>query len=88
MAFVQRANVILEVNDDFIDKYLAQGYNQVDKKGNVIKKGLPTSLNDYKLAYNELQKQVKVLEAENKELQDTITKLKAVKTNKSKVNEE
>ena len=43
--FVRRGNVLLEANEDTLDKYLADGYDQVDEKGQIVKAGAPNDAN-------------------------------------------
>ena len=86
MALVKRANVVLTISDDYLDNYLSQGYKQIDEHGKVINAGIPITLNDYILAYSELQKKCKQLESDNALLKNSneelTKKLKAVKSTK------
>lgn len=43
MAIVERGNVVLEVADDDIQRYLDKGYNVTDGKGSILKQTLVLS---------------------------------------------
>lgn len=73
MALVRRGNVELEVNDAFLDKYLAQGFNQIDTSGKIIGNGTPNNYTDLKILYDKLLVEYKSLEAKYKELLDKQT---------------
>jgi regulator of replication initiation timing len=81
MAFVQRANVILEVADDDIQYYYQKGYNQIDEKtGKVILEAIPTDISVLRAKYMEHLKEIKELQAENEDLKKQLKK----QTTKSK----
>lgn len=71
MRIVQRANVVLRISDDAVDKYLANGYDLLDSEGKtVVKKGVKES---YTLA------EYKALQEENERLKAELEALKAKK---------
>jgi len=75
MIRVSRANVVLDVEDDEKEKYLALGYDIYDLNNKLIQKTLPTDLGVLQKAYVENKAKIKELEAE-------IAKLKAEKVEK------
>ena len=76
MATVQRANVILTVEDAVVDKYLAKGYKQIDKFGNVVKESYLNDVASIKEAYLKAQDEIKQLKETNSKLKAQIAKLK------------
>ena len=53
---VQRANVVLQISEALVDRYVDQGYNVIDANGNVIKASIPRDLGTLQKAYvNHLQ---------------------------------
>ena len=70
MALVQRANVILEVKDDAVERMLDMGYNLIDEMGNVLQPAVAKDIGTITRLYNE-----KVSEVE--ELKKQIAKLEA-----------
>ena len=70
MVTVKRANVILEVEDDEVEKYNEKGYSVLDKYGNVIKAGAPKEM-------GALQKALQDSEAEVAMLTQEVERLKA-----------
>lgn len=61
MAIVERGNVVLEVADDDVDRYINKGYSLTDGHGNVLRRAIPRDV-------GELQHLVVKYEAEIKEL--------------------
>lgn len=76
MATVQRANVILTVEDAVVDKYLAKGYKQIDKFGNIVKESYLNDVASIKEAYLKAQDEIKQLKETNSKLKAQIAKLK------------
>lgn len=76
MATVQRANVILTVEDAVVDKYLARGYKQIDKFGNIVKESYLNDVASIKEAYLKAQDEIKQLKETNSKLKAQIAKLK------------
>lgn len=69
MVFVKRANVVLEVHEDFLPQYLAKGFDQIDEKtGKVVEKGMTNNFNSLQMAYVELNKENRKLLVENQRL--------------------
>ena len=64
MAQVQRANVILTIPNEDVDKYMAKGFSLIDKSGKVIKQSVPTELGQLQKAYSEHVAYIKKLESE------------------------
>ena len=59
MARVKRLNRVLTVPDEVVGKYLKEGYDQIDDKGEVIKRatgGRFVSIAEYNKVVEELEK--------------------------------
>lgn len=69
MARVERGNVVLDIKDTEVQRYLDLGYNVVDEKGKVIKACVPTDLATLRKAYIEHTAKIAELEATIKSLQ-------------------
>lgn len=65
---VQRANTILQVPEEWVDRYIDQGYDVLDNKGNVIQKSIPKDLGTLQKAYVEHTAKIKELEKEIEQL--------------------
>ena len=76
MARIQRANVILDVDDSEVGYYTNLGYNLIDTKGNLIKKAMSYDVHTLQQELTDSQAKVEKLEAENKELKTEILVLK------------
>ena len=72
MIKVIRGNTILRVEDDELDYYLGQGFNQIDENGKVIREAVPATKEELRRAYLELKDTVNKLIAENKRLTSII----------------
>ena len=85
MSQVRKGNRILTIEPHKVDDYIARGYDHIDEdSGEVIKKGDPVSLVDFKREYSSLKAQVKEkdariveLEAQNAELTTKVEELEA-----------
>lgn len=75
MVNVQRANVILTVEDDEAEKYFEKGYNILDSYGNIVKASVPNDLGTLQKAYVDLQEQLKQRDAMIADLQGQIASL-------------
>ena len=75
MALVRRGNVELEINDTYLNSYLAKGYDQIDNKGNVILKGTPNEMNSLKLVYADALNTIDKLNKENEKLNKQVQNL-------------
>ena len=70
MAWVRRANVVLEVKtDEEAERYLDMGYNITDEWGNVLKACVPTDAGVLRRYYIEHTKTIAQLEAKVAELE-------------------
>lgn len=76
MATVQRANVLLTVQDADVSKYLAKGFKQIDEYGNVIQSGNLNDIASIKEAYLKAQDEITQLKETNAKLKAQIAKLK------------
>ena len=66
---VQRANVILHIDDDSAQKYLNLGYNVIDEKGKVLKEAIPSDIGTLRKCYVEHLNKIAELEARIAELE-------------------
>lgn len=65
---VQRANTILQVPEEWVDRYIDQGYDVLDNKGNIIQKSIPRDLGTLQKAYVEHTKKIEELEQQLEQL--------------------
>ena len=80
MAQVRRANVILDVKEDQVQRYLDMGYDVIDEQtGNVVKASVPRDVKTLQIAYEKHIREIEELKLEIKKL-----KSKPVRSNKSK----
>lgn len=84
MTLVQRANVILEVKDDAVERMLDMGYNVIDREGNVLQPAPIRDIGGITKLYNEKVKEVEELQVKVKDLKAEIAKLKARNKNAKK----
>lgn len=89
MAWVRKANVILEVKtDEEAERYLDMGYNIIDEYGNILKACIPSDLGTLRHFYVEHTKEIERLKSHIAELEEQLkkatTKSAAQKTSKSK----
>lgn len=86
MVKITRGNVVLDVNEDFLQTYLNQGYNVVNENGDILKRGVPNDITSLKLALSEAEKEINSLREVNaqltKKIEQLTTKKATVKTNK------
>ena len=75
--YAKRANKILKITEDSLEKYIAQGYTITDMKGNVIKKGTPHDINQLTAECKAQEKEIEKLKGENAKLKEEVTALKA-----------
>lgn len=64
MAYIQRANVILQVEDSEVDYYLNLGYNEITEDGKILRETIPTDLHLLQKHYVDSKKKIAELEAE------------------------
>lgn len=69
MVTVQRGNVVLQVADDSVTKYMNLGYNVIDDKGNVIEECIPNDLGTLQKHFIESKKRIAELEEQLAQLQ-------------------
>lgn len=69
MITVQRGNVVLQVADDSVTKYMNLGYNVIDDKGNVIEECIPNDLGTLQKHFIESKKRIAELEEQLAQLQ-------------------
>ena len=77
MAFVQRANVVLEVNDDAVERMRNAGYNVIDESGAVIQRSTANNFESLSILYNEALREIEQLREENAKFKKENKTLKA-----------
>lgn len=85
MSQVRKGNRILTIEPHKIDDFIARGYDLIEEEtGEVVKKGDPVSLADFKREYSSLKAQIKEkdariveLEAQNADLTTKVEELEA-----------
>ena len=83
--YAKRANKVLKISEDAVDRYLAQGYTITDLKGNVIKQGTPRDVAQLTGAYKKQVDEIEQLKAKNAAL---VAEVKALKEELVKVKSE
>lgn len=73
--YARKANKLLKINEDAIDRYLGQGYSITDLQGNLVKKGTPHDTIQLTAEYKKQEEEIVKLKAENESLK---TKVKAL----------
>lgn len=71
---VQRANVILQIDDNSAQKYLNLGYNVIDEKGQVLKEAIPSDVGTLRKCYVEHLNKIAELEAKIAKLESKSSK--------------
>lgn len=66
---VQRANTILQVPEEWADRYLDQGYSIIDAHGNVVQSSIPKDVGTLQKAYFDHVKEIEELKKVIEELQ-------------------
>ena len=79
MALVERGNVVLEVEDDNVQKYIDKGFSVRDAEGNILQRALPSTV-------GELRKLVVAQQNEIEELQGKIKALESGAEEKKRTN--
>lgn len=85
MSQVRKGNRILTIEPHKVDDFIARGYDLIEEEtGEVVKKGDPVSLADFKREYSSLKAQIKEkdariveLEAQNADLTTKVEELEA-----------
>lgn len=78
---IQRANVILRVPEDEVEKYYSKGYDILDNNGNVVKASVPNDLGTLQKAYIDRGIIIEELEREIADLKKQLkAKTRAVKS--------
>ena len=65
---VQRANVVLQISEALVDRYIDQGYDVIDANGNVIKASIPRDLGTLQKAYVDHLQEIDALKKEIEQL--------------------
>lgn len=87
MNIVQRANVVLKVRDEEVDKYLARGFNLLNENGEVIRSATPNDLATFKEAYIRQSKEIEDLNSQIEELKAELEKARQKKSKAKQVEE-
>lgn len=69
MAKVQRANRLLTVPDETVEKYLSDGYNLVGEDGGILRRGVTKNAADLLKELEAAKKRIAELEAKVAELE-------------------
>lgn len=69
MVKIQRANTVLDIEDEDVERYVNLGYNVIDNKGNILREAIPNDVNVLQMAYIENRRKIEQLEKQIKELQ-------------------
>lgn len=84
MARVKRANVILDIKESEVQRYLDLGYDVLGEDGKVIKKCIPNTLGELRMAYVEHTAMIAKLQEELKKAQKKTTKATPIVEKKAK----
>lgn len=84
----KRANVLLTIKEEEVERYFKQGFDILDDKENLIKKAIPSDVGELQIAYVQHIGRIKELEAELNELKAKKAKEKSVKEDKKSKTEE
>lgn len=76
MPIVERANVVLQVTENEVEKYLNKGFNLVDEAGHILKECMPNDIGTLRKAYSDHIAQIKALESENASLKAQLAETK------------
>lgn len=76
MAYVRNANVILEVKDYEVERYLGLGYNHINPDGTIITEAVPRDVGQLTKAYNDHKAEIAKLKAEIEGLKAELAKKK------------
>lgn len=83
MIKVKRANVVLTVDDDKKDYYLAKGFNIYSQDGELLEEAIPVDIGVLQKAYVMQKAKIKALEAEIASLKDKPVVEKTTKKRKT-----
>lgn len=73
---VQRANVILTIAKDQLDYYKNQGYDVIDKNGNVLEASLPRDVGTLQKAFVDNAEEIQKLKETISELEAKLAEVK------------
>ena len=73
--YARRGNKILKVSEDYIDRYLGQGYTITDMNGNLVKKGVPHDTTALTAEVEKQNAEIASLKSELETKDATISKL-------------
>lgn len=74
MATVRRANVVLRIDDNLIDTYVARGFNVIASDGTVLREAVPTDISTLQGAWVSMKNEIKALKAEIERLKESTEK--------------
>lgn len=84
MTLVRRANVVLEVKDDAVERMLSMGYSVIDEAGNVVKPSTAKTVGTLTARCAEQEKKIEALEAEVETLKKQLAEANKKKSNTTK----
>ena len=67
---VERGNVVLEIPEDYVQRYIDRGFNLLDKNGKVIKASIPNDIGTLQKAFVEHIEEIKELRAKLAQLKE------------------
>ena len=75
---IRKGNVELDINKDFVQSYINQGYDVIDDKGNILTAGNAAYDIDLPKKYNQAQKEISRLKEEIIQLRNQIVNLELI----------
>ena len=81
---VQRANVVLRINADQVERFLAQGYNVLDDSNKIVMEAVPHDTSELRRCYIEHKKTIAEQELEIENLKNKIKELEKAEEPKPK----
>ncbi len=85
---VERGNVVLQVPEFDVQRFIDQGYNLTDGHGNIIQASVPRDLGTLQKLYLEHTKKIRTLEDTIQQLNDQIEALKTQKRSSNRKKKE
>lgn len=80
MAIVEKGNVVLEIKDSEVGRYLDLGYNETDGHGNILNRCMPKDIGTLQLQLSAAMDKIKELEEENVKLRKEMANLNESQT--------
>lgn len=84
MICAEKGNKVLNIAEEDISRFIAQGFNITDGKGKLLERGIPTDVSSYKAECSRLNSIISDMQKTIDELKQEIETLKSKKTTTSK----